>query len=104
MNFGVHARPVSAHTERILMQESQRLGATFLALSIFALYGPLPANGQGSQKVRPSFEVAGQGSASIQGYTPAQIKRGYGFDKVANEGDGQTIAIVEAFDDANIEA
>jgi len=87
------------------MQKSQRLGVTVLALSILAvLHGPLSANGQGSQKVHPLFDVAGNGKNSIQGYTPAQIKRGYGFDKIANQGDGQTIAIVDAFDDPNIEA
>ena len=50
-------------------------------------------------------------SSSIQGYTPAQIRQAYGFDKVsfsngtvAANGAGQTIAIVDAYNDPNIAA
>jgi subtilase family serine protease len=32
-------------------------------------------------------------------FTPAQIRQAYGFDKVSYNGSGQTIAIVDAFDD-----
>jgi hypothetical protein len=46
---------------------------------------------------------------SIQGYTPAQIRHAYGFDQVslangsaAGDGQGQTIAIVDAYNDPNI--
>ncbi|MGD0359589.1 MAG: S53 family peptidase [Bryobacteraceae bacterium] len=38
------------------------------------------------------------------GYTPAQMITAYGFNLVANQGAGQTIALIEAFDDANLEA
>jgi hypothetical protein len=45
------------------------------------------------------------------GYTPAQIRHAYGFDRiqflsgtVAGDGSGQTIAIITAFDDPNIVA
>jgi len=34
-------------------------------------------------------------------FTPSQIRRAYGFDLVANQGAGQTIALVDAYDDAN---
>lgn len=37
-------------------------------------------------------------------YTPSQIRHAYGFDQVANQGVGQVIGIVDAFDDPNIEA
>jgi hypothetical protein len=36
------------------------------------------------------------------GYTPAQIRHAYGFDQIANNGAGQTIAIVDAYDDPTI--
>jgi subtilase family serine protease len=36
-------------------------------------------------------------AASIQGYTPAQIRHAYGFDQVSGNGQGQTIAIVDAY-------
>jgi hypothetical protein len=46
-------------------------------------------------------------SGSVSGYTPTQIRHAYGFDKVkfngvVGSGAGQTIAIVDAFRDANI--
>lgn len=38
------------------------------------------------------------------GYTPSQILHAYGFDQIANQGDGQVIGIVDAFDDPNVES
>jgi subtilase family serine protease len=38
------------------------------------------------------------------GYTPAEIRAAYGFDQVAYNGAGQTIAIIDAFNDPNIAA
>jgi len=37
-------------------------------------------------------------------FAPAEIRHAYGFDLVVNQGVGQTIAIVDAYDDANIES
>ncbi|MEO8659423.1 MAG: S53 family peptidase [Bryobacteraceae bacterium] len=34
---------------------------------------------------------------TLPGYTPAQLRHGYGVDLIANQGAGQTIAIVDAF-------
>src|SRR5262249_30435546 len=36
------------------------------------------------------------------GYIPSQIRHAYGFDAIAGQGDGQTIAIVDAYYDPNI--
>jgi subtilase family serine protease len=41
-------------------------------------------------------------NGDIQGYTPAQVRHAYGFDQIAGNGAGQTIAIVDAFNDPNI--
>ncbi len=41
-------------------------------------------------------------SGSPPGYTPAQISGAYGFSSVASNGDGQTIAIVDSYNDPNI--
>src|SRR4051812_20027119 len=48
-------------------------------------------------------------AATVDGFTPAQIRHAYGFDKVgfgsgvpAADGRGQTIAVVDAFNDPNI--
>src|SRR5689334_2813811 len=35
-------------------------------------------------------------------YSPAQIRHAYGFDQIALDGSGQTIAIVDAYDHPNI--
>lgn len=37
-------------------------------------------------------------------FAPAQVRHAYGFDKIANQGAGQKIAVVEAYDDPNAEA
>jgi subtilase family serine protease len=37
-------------------------------------------------------------------FAPAQIRHAYGFDQVTNQGAGQTIGIVDAYDDANAES
>ncbi len=42
------------------------------------------------------------GSASSAGYTPAQIRAAYGFTGVSANGSGQTIAIIDAYNDPNI--
>jgi subtilase family serine protease len=86
------------------MPKSQRLGAILFALSsLLILQRPLPANGQGSQQAFTLFHVQGAAQTSAVGLTPAQIRRAYGFDKISNQGEGQVIAIVDAFDHPNIE-
>jgi subtilase family serine protease len=47
--------------------------------------------------VRP-FAAAGPGG----GLSPAQVRHAYGFDQLADDGAGQTIAVVTAYDDPNI--
>jgi subtilase family serine protease len=43
-------------------------------------------------------------SSTPHGLFPAQLKAAYGFNKVPNQGQGQVIGIVDAFDDPNIES
>jgi subtilase family serine protease len=43
-------------------------------------------------------------SSGFNVYTPAQIRHAYGFDQVAWNGAGQTIAIVDAYDDPTVAA
>ena len=38
------------------------------------------------------------------GFSPTQIRHAYGFDQISNQGAGQIIAIVDAYDDPNIES
>jgi subtilase family serine protease len=41
-------------------------------------------------------------AARVAGYSPTQLRQAYGFNQVALNGAGQTIAIVDAYDDPNI--
>src|SRR5204863_348021 len=41
-------------------------------------------------------------SPASSSLTPAQVRHVYGFDQVSNLGEGQTIAIVDAYDDPNV--
>ena len=43
-----------------------------------------------------------QNPSSPGGILPVQFKAAYGFNRIPNQGQGQTIAIVDAFDDPNI--
>jgi subtilase family serine protease len=45
---------------------------------------------------------AGTGSPPATALTPAEVRKIYGFDQITNLGEGQTIAIVDAYDDPNI--
>ena len=42
-------------------------------------------------------------TAGPMGYRPGQVRTAYGFSQIANQGAGQTIAIVDAYDDPTIE-
>jgi subtilase family serine protease len=87
--------------ERIFMLRSLRLCATLIAFLI-AISHASNAYAQGAQ-AHPFFLTEGAGKKSVTGFTPAQIRHGYGFDQISNQGKGQTIAIVAAFDHPDIE-
>src|SRR5271166_3820452 len=54
----------------------------------------------------PTFEAVPlqSGGGPSAPYTPAQIQQAYGFNSIALNGSGETIAIVDAYDDPNIQA
>ena len=58
--------------------------------------------------MHPDYIIRPNVTTGIMGYSPGQIKSAYGFDQVSlsggatPDGTGQTIAIVDAFDDPNI--
>ena len=63
--------------------------------------------------MRPHYLVFASGATTPAGspsgppstaFTPAQIRHAYGFDLVSNQGAGQTIGIVDAYDDPKAEA
>jgi len=49
----------------------------------------------------PSGNLAGPPSSA---YSPSQMRHAYGFDQVTNQGSGQVIGIVDAYDHPNIES
>ena len=94
-----------------------------LAFALFAQLGlaaPNDNNGDNGLDVAPPFaegQRPSQGyarppfhikpnvtSTTPSGLTPAQVRHAYGFDQIVNQGEGQTIAIVDAYDNPNIEA
>jgi subtilase family serine protease len=71
----------------------------------------LPAGDSGSDPIsfmRPHYFIHEAAGASLSkppssAFVPSQIRHAYGFDLIANQGAGQTIGIVDAYDDANTE-
>src|SRR5271155_3726720 len=56
--------------------------------------------------MRPHYFIHQSAGANLStppttAFTPSQIRHAYGFDLVTNQGAGQTIALVDAYDDAN---
>jgi hypothetical protein len=73
------------------------------SVSCFAVVRrPVPANAAASAGVHAYVVGAGAtGAGPAGGLTPAQVERAYGYD--ASGGSGQTVAIVDAYDDPKIE-
>lgn len=85
------------------------LGANFSATAdegsaadnTFHLTGnPLPAKGY----ARPPFHITRNAATGPIGLFPAVVNHFYGFDQLADKGASQTIAIIDAYDDPNIES
>lgn len=64
----------------------------------------LPATGRPPRKPvhAPRGNIGPAATTASAPYTPAQIRHAYGFDQVPWDGSGQTIAIVDAYDDPTI--
>lgn len=63
---------------------------------------PGPPDNWQAQPPHREYFVAPEGrqiSGSTTYYSPTQVRHAYGFDQLANDGSGQTIAIVDAYDD-----
>lgn len=106
------------HSEGI--KKSARIAA-ILALGLFScqpLFAQLPLalrlhtseeNREPISFMRPHYVIHVDEAGSPVGppstaYTPAQVRHAYGFDQVMNQGSGQVIGIVDAYDDPNIES
>ena len=65
---------------------------------------PLWAERPPAGYARPPIHVKGNARSGPSGLLPAGTRHAYGFDLLANQGAGQTIGIVDAYDDPNIES
>ena len=64
---------------------------------------PIGAQRPPDGEARPPIHVRGNvTSTSPSGYTPTQVRHAYGVDLIASLGLGQTVALVDAYDDPNI--
>jgi subtilase family serine protease len=59
--------------------------------------------------MRPHFIIQAEPGVNLptppsSAFSPLQIRHAYGFDQVANQGAGQVIGIVDAYDDPNVQA
>src|SRR3954468_23248729 len=61
-------------------------------------YRPAPGHAQ------PPLRIANDATTAPTGISPTRIRKVYGFSAIANQGSGQTIGIVDAFDHPNIGA
>jgi subtilase family serine protease len=76
------------------------------------LYLPIQRSEDGQSPIsfmRPHYFIhqasgAGLTSPPISAFQPVQIRHAYGFDLVSDQGAGQTIALVDAYDDPNAES
>jgi subtilase family serine protease len=101
------------------IKKSARITA-ILALGLFCcqpLFAQLPLslrlrtseeNREPISFMRPHYVIHVDEASSPVGppstaYTPSQVRHAYGFDQVTNQGSGQVIGIVDAYDDPNIE-
>ena len=71
-------------------------GGMLVALVLAGSIG-LFAQSATSEVVGNPIEVKGSAQATLVGLTPDQVRHAYGFDKISNQGAGQTIAVIEAF-------
>lgn len=72
---------------------------SFLSLAGFSTQKPLG-------EAHPPIHIKNNGATPTyqNGYTPSQIKKAYGLDKVTSTGAGQTIAIVDAYGSPTIQS
>ena len=84
-----------------------RLAALWIGVSaLLAAAVPLPAQTPDPHHIYaypPIQRTNGpQNSDTPIGIVPVQFRAAYGFNRIANQGQGQTIALVDAYDDPNI--
>jgi len=89
-------------------------GLLFAApLAAQRLFTTLPHPSEGDENpisfMRPHYsfhsaKASGQPAPPTTAFGPGQVRHAYGFDQITNQGRGQTIGLVDAYDDPSIEA
>ena len=85
------------------MKERWR-GLAFEPLERRALLSVTAVAADAHHVVAPYASGGSGGPCGPVGYSPAEIRAAYGFNRVALDGAGTTIAIVDAYDNPNIAA
>ena len=88
------------------MRTDVRLSRGLSLISVFLtllVSTTLAAAQQTSPDTIPPIRVQGDAQKGIVGLTPQQIRHAYGFDQLSNQGQGQVIGIVEAYNHPQIE-
>jgi subtilase family serine protease len=77
------------------------------------LFTILPRQVQGDENpgtfMRPQYQIqlaaaSSEGGPPSTAFAPSEMRHAYGFDQISNQGAGQIIGIVDAYDDPNAEA
>jgi subtilase family serine protease len=93
----------------------RRMGSGFLSRGVVVLaiavlvFQPLIVQSASAERppdgyARPPIHVKGNATKAPTGLSPATTRHAYGFDLITNQGAGQIIGIVDAYDDPNIES
>jgi len=78
------------------------LTPVMLAVMSMQAHGMIDNNSISSIKAHSLYHIKSNTlSAFASGFSPTQIRHAYGFDKIVNQGEGQTIGIVDAYDNPN---
>src|SRR6266567_7304295 len=86
------------------MGDKYLVRAFIAVLALGLAWQPLRAEKPPEGEARPPHHMRGNATTGPTGLSPAQTRHAYGFDKITNGGAGQIIAIVDAYDDPNIES
>jgi subtilase family serine protease len=75
-----------------------------IAVIVLLLAHPILAERPPQGFARPPIHVKGNAASSPTGLSPATVRHAYGFDQITNQGEGQNIGIVDAYDHPKIES
>ncbi|HKV05459.1 MAG TPA: S53 family peptidase [Candidatus Acidoferrales bacterium] len=93
----------------ILLGATLVLSQPIFAQHEFTMLPRTPESGENPVSfMRPHYSIQMDAASSptappSSAFAPAQVRHAYGFDQVANQGAGQTIGIVDAYDDPSVE-